>query len=105
MTKLPKQSYTVEFREQAVKLVLDEKLSVPEAARRLSMSEKTLANWVRQARAGRLAAVGEGRKPVTDEAAEMARLRRELAEVRLERDLLKKAAAYFASESMRGTRS
>lgn len=105
MAKLPRQSYTVEFREQAVKLVSDERLSVPAAARRLAMSEKTLANWVRQARTGRLGAVGEGRQPVTELEAENARLRRELAEARLERDLLKKAAAYFASESMRGTRS
>ena len=105
MAKLPRQSFTAEFREQAVKLVNEEKLTLPEAARRLGMSAKTLANWVHQARSGRLSQVGEGRKPVTDEQAEIARLKRELAEAKLERDLLKKAAAYFASESMRGTRS
>jgi transposase len=69
------------------------------------MSAKTRANWVHRARAGRLSTVGESRQPVTDVEAENARLRRELAEVRMERDLLKKAAAYFASESVRGTRS
>ncbi|MVF25022.1 hypothetical protein EVC37_26035 [Methylocaldum sp. BRCS4] len=105
MAKLPRQSFTAEFREQAVKLVSDEKLTLPEAARRLGMSAKTLANWVHRARAGRLSTVGESRQPVTDVEAENARLRRELAEVRMERDLLKKAAAYFASESVRGTRS
>lgn len=105
MAKLPRQSYTAEFREQAVKLVSDEKLTLPEAAKRLGMSAKTLANWMHQARAGRLSSVGESRKPVTEMEADNARLRRELAELRLERDLLKKAAAYFASESVRGTRS
>lgn len=105
MTKLPRQLFTAEFREQAVRLILEEQLTIPEAARRLGMSAKTLANWVHRARSGRLSQVGEGRKPVTDEQAEIARLKRELAEAKLERDLLKKAAAYFASESMRGTRS
>ncbi|MGF1545804.1 MAG: transposase [Thiotrichales bacterium] len=105
MAKLPRQSFTVEFREQAVKLISEEKLTIPEAARRLGMSVKTLGNWVHKSRAGGLSAVGESRKPVTDQEAENARLRREVAELRLERDLLKKAAAYFASESVRGTRS
>ena len=105
MAKLPRQTFTVEFREQAVKLISEEKLTIPEAARRLGMSVKTLGNWVHKSRAGALSTVGESRKPVTDQEAENARLRREVAELRLERDLLKKAAAYFASESVRGTRS
>jgi transposase len=105
MTKLPRQSFTAEFREQAVKLVNEENLTLPEAARRLGMSSKTLGNWMHQAQKGKLSVIGEGRKPVSEAEAEMARLKRELAEAKLERDLLKKAAAYFASESMRGTRS
>lgn len=105
MAKLPRQSFTAEFREQAVKLVSEEKLTLPEAARRLGMSAKTLANWMHRARTGSLSAVGESRTPVTEVEAEMTRLRRELAEAKMERDLLKKAAAYFASESLRGTRS
>ncbi|HYE36860.1 transposase [Methylocaldum sp.] len=105
MAKLPRQSFTTEFREQAVRLITEDKLSVPEAARRLSLSAKTLANWVYKARAGQLGEVGKSRQPVSDLEAEISRLKRELAEAKLERDLLKKAAAYFASESMRGTRS
>ena len=57
------------------------------------MSAKTLANWVHFARSGKLAEMGENRKPVTDLEAENSRLRRELAEVKMERDLLKKATA------------
>jgi len=94
MERLSRQSYTKEYREQAVKLVLEEKLTIPEAARRLSMSEKTLANWVHKARHGQLAKIGDARKPVTDVESEIARLKRELAAARMERDSLKKATAY-----------
>ena len=102
MEKIPKQVYTKAFREQAAKLVLQDGMSVPEAARRLSMSAKTLANWVHFARSGKLVEMGEKRKPVTDLEAENSRLRRELAEAKMERDLLKKATAYFARESLQG---
>lgn len=105
MERLPRQRYTKEYREQAVKLVLEEKLTVPGAARRLSMSQKTLANWVHKVRRGQLAEVGDSRKPVTELEAEVSRLKRELAEARMERDILKKATAYFAKESLPGTRS
>lgn len=101
--QLPKQVYTNEFREQAVLLVTRDGLSVAEAARRLSMSLKTLANWVKRAEAGTLGEVN-GHRVVTETEAECARLRRENAELRMERDILKKASAYFASESLRGAR-
>jgi len=106
--QLPKQVYTDEYRQHAVLLVTRDGLSVAEAARRLSMSFKTLANWVKRAKAGRLPAasngVGIGQRVVSEEQAEVSRLRRENAELRMERDILKKSAAYFASESLRGTR-
>jgi Ca2+-binding RTX toxin-like protein len=63
-------------------------------------SDKSLANWVSQARCGQLGAVDSRRvTPVTDSQAEISRLKRELAQAREERDILKKAAAYFASVS------
>lgn len=46
MQQIPRGVYTKEFREQAVRLVLEEGLSIPQAGQRLSMSPKTLANWV-----------------------------------------------------------
>ena len=49
--------------------------------------------------------MGRQQKPITEIEVELARLKRELAEVKMERDILKKAAAYFAKESLRGTRS
>ncbi len=107
--QLPKQIYTNEYREQAVLLVTRDGLSIAEAARRLSMSLKTLANWVKRAKDGRLPATSNGgaragQRVITEEHAEVSRLRRENAELRMERDILKKATAYFASESLRGTR-
>jgi len=103
--QLPKQVYTNEYREQAVLLITRDGLSTAEAARRLSMSLKTLANWVKRAKDGRLPAASNiGQRVVSEEQAEVSRLRRENAELRMERDILKKATAYFASESLRGMR-
>jgi transposase len=106
MEKLPRQVYTSEFRRQAVELVIREGLGITEASRRLSLSPKTLTNWVRRAKGGGAAEVADAapRREVTEAEAELSRLRRENAELRMERDILKKSAAYFASESLRGTR-
>lgn len=104
MERVPNGTYTKEFREEAVKLVLEGGLSIPEAGRRLSLPLSTLATWIRRYKAGGLGEVGKSRRPLTDVEVELARVKRELAEVKLERDLLKKAAAYFAKESLPGTR-
>ncbi len=108
MEKLPRQVYTSEFRRQAVEMITRDNLSIAEVSRRLSMSPKTLANWVKRASDGELpqasTTTSAARRVVTDEQAELTRLRRENAELRMERDILKKSAAYFARESLRGTR-
>jgi transposase len=104
MKVIPQGRYTKEFREEAVKLVTEEKLSLPEAARRLSLPPSTLGNWVKQFKAGRLGEVGKTYRPLTEIEMDLARTKRELAEVKMERDILKKAAAYFAKESLPGTR-
>ena len=87
-----------------MKLVTEERLSLPEAARRLSLPPSTIASWVKAYKAGRLGEVGKTYRPLTDVEMELARTRKELAEVKMERDILKKAAAYFAKESLPGTR-
>ena len=104
MEKLPRQVYTTEFRQQAVELVTREGLSLAEVSRRLSLSPKTLTNWVRRAKNGDSPGAAAPRREVTEQEAELSRLRRENAELRMERDILKKASAYFASESLRGSR-
>ena len=104
MERIPKGKYTKEFRGEAVKLVTEGELSIPEAGRRLSLPQSTLANWVKAFKFGKLVGIGKNQKPMSDMEKEVASLRRELAEVKMERDLLKKAAAYFAKESQLGTR-
>jgi len=103
MKRLPQGRYTKEFREEAVKLVTEEKISLPEASRRLSLPPSTLATWVKAFKAGRLGEVGKTYRPLTEIEMELARTKKELVEVKMERDILKKAAAYFAKESLPGT--
>ena len=104
MKGIPQGRYTREFRQEAVKLVTEEKLSLPEAARRLSLAPSTLTYWIKAYKAGKLGEIGNAQKPLTEVEIELARTKKELAEVKMERDILKKAAAYFAKESLHGTR-
>ena len=104
MKGIPQGRYTKEFRQEAVKLVMEEGLSWGEAARQLSLPTSTLANWVKAAKDGKLGEVGKSYRPLTEVEIELARTKKELAIVKMERDILKKAAAYFAKESLPGTR-
>ena len=104
MKRGPQGRYTKEFREEAVKLVTEEKLSLPEAARRLSLPPSTLGNWVKVNKEGKLGEIGKAYRPLTEIEMELARTKKENTELRMERDILKKAAAYFARESLPGTR-
>ena len=72
--------------------------AVPVTAKVLGVPVQTLGNWVRLSEKGQLKGVGD--KPVSPEQMELARLRAELARVTMERDILKKATAYFAKESL-----
>jgi transposase len=99
MERIPKGIYTPEFRVEAVKLVESTGLSVAKAAKQLSIPKSSLDNWVRAASKGKLAEVGKGQRLPSELELELARTRKELAEVKMERDLLKKFATYFARES------
>jgi len=96
--------YSAELKAEAVKMVIEQGLTLEETARRLSIPKGTLGNWVGAVRAGR-AKSNSGEQTIGELSAENARLRKELAEARMEREILKKAAAYFAKESQPGTRS
>ena len=86
-----RRSYTDEFRAGAVRLVLDEGKTVSRVAQDLDLTASALASWVKQARADR----SNGKTGLTtEERAELAQLRRENRTLRLERDILKKAAVY-----------
>ena len=90
-----RRSFPREFKADAVALVLDEGRSIASVARSLGIGESNLGNWVRQARVDR----GEREGLTTTERAELARLRRENAQLRMERDLLKRATAFWVRES------
>jgi len=94
--KRARRQFTDEFKAGAVRLVLDEGKTVAQVARDLDLTASALSGWVRQARADR-----DGGKSglTTEEKAELARLRKENRQLRVERDILKKAAAFFAKET------
>ena len=79
-------------------------LSVGVAADRLSMAKSTLERWIKVARQGKLDEIGKSQRALSDGEVELARVKRELEIVKMERDKLKKAAAYFARESLHGMR-
>ena len=91
MKGVPQGRYTKEFRQEAMKLVTAEKLSLPEAARRLSLSPSTLGNWLKAYKSGRLGDVGKSYRPLTEVEMELAQVKKENAELKMERDILKKA--------------
>ena len=95
--KIPKQEYTIEFKELAVKRVKAGQ-TVGVVAKDLGLIEQTLRNWVKAADAGKLS--GSGGKVVTPEQMELSRLRAENIRLKRECEILKKATAYFARETL-----
>ena len=98
---VPNRRYTEEFKTEAVRLALSTGGNA--AAKRLGIPQSTMTNWVRQSREGASApvpgAAAAVKRPVSELEAENARLRRELASAKLDLEIVKKAAAYFARES------
>lgn len=91
-----RRQFTDEFKAGAVRLVLDEGKTIAVVARDLDLTPSALGGWVRRARADR-----DGGKSglTTEERSELASLRKQVRELKMERDLLKKWAAFFAKES------
>ena len=96
---MQRRKFSREFKLEAVKLVRDRGVAVAQAARDLDLHENVLRKWVREAEADPQSAFpcNGQMKP---EQQEIERLRRELARMKAERDILKKAAAYFARDSI-----
>lgn len=92
---MARQSYSKEFREAAVQMVLEQKRPLPEAARNLGVGAETLRYWIKQHRRRR------GQSDVAEDKALRKKVRELEAEnqkLKLEREILKKAAAFFAKE-------
>jgi len=96
MQKIVRRRYTDDFKSQAV--VLSDSIGRTAAARKLGISVKTLAHWVADAQPGPAAAPSR-RGGVNEVEAELSRLRAENATLKMEREILKKAAVFFAKES------
>jgi len=92
-----RRKFTDEFKAGAVRLVLDEGKSAGAVARELDLTESALREWVARAQADRTK--GKSGGLTTAEREELARLRKENRQLKLERDILKKAAAFFAREN------
>jgi transposase-like protein len=97
MTKRKRRTFTDEFKQDTVRLIRESGKTVAEIARDLDLSESAVRNWLTQAE------IDEGRgcqgELTTAERQELQRLRRENKQLQMEREILKKAAAFFAKES------
>ena len=92
--------YTAEFKQEAVRLAQQPDKTIGQVADELGIGRSTLTAWLRQQRQrGERAFPGHGRPALTPEEEEIRRLRRELEITKQERDILKKATAFFAKES------
>ena len=98
---VPSRRYTNEFKIEAVRL--GQSVGYTEASRRLGIPESSLFNWVKLERTGKLKGsstpVSATPRSAKELEAEVDRLRRELASAKVDNEILKKAAAYFAKES------
>ena len=92
-TKKKRKQYTREFKAEAVKLVTEQGDSVAVAARNLGVSANSLRNWKQK-----FETVNEDESMTEEEQMELAQLRKEVRRLRMERDILKKATAFFANE-------
>jgi transposase len=92
-----RREFSAEFKARTVELIVSSGKSVNEVCRELDLTETAVRRWVKQAR------IDQGEAPglTSDERAELARLRRENKVLREEREILKKAAAFFATETTR----
>lgn len=95
MKQVPRRQYSAEFKVGAVELA--DSVGVTEAARRLDVPDSSLCNWIRRKREGKLTASSKA-VAGSDEQAELSRLRKQVAQLELDNEILRKATAYFAKE-------
>ncbi len=98
MKRIPRRTFTAEFKAEAVKLVTEQRLTYAEASRKLDIGTKSLRTWIDQQSRGELKA-SLGADKLSAEQRRIRELERELVIAKMERDILKKATAFFAKES------
>jgi transposase len=95
--KRQRRDFTDEFKDDAIKLVIEQGYSCNEVGRRLGINHSNLSRWVREYRNG--LQTPQGQESAQELEAEVKRLRKENKRLLMEREILKKAAAFFANES------
>ena len=100
MKRLPKQNYTLEFKQEAVRQIEIEGKRQADVARELGVIEQTLHGWRKAHRQGKLAGASSNGQPISAEQMELSRVRAENARLKMEVEILKKATAYFAKEHL-----
>ncbi len=98
MKRIPRVAYTLEFKLEALRRVRGGE-AVRKVAREIGVPEQSIRNWVKARTDGKLGTTENGR-PITPEQMEISRLRAEMARMKMELEIVKKAAAYFARESL-----
>jgi transposase len=98
MKRIPRRIFTAEFKREATKLVTEQGLSFAEASKKLDIATKSLRTWIDQLERGKLKS-SLGASKLTADQQRIRELERELAIAKMERDILKKATAFFAKES------
>ena len=98
MKRVPKIAYTLEFKLEALRRVRGGE-AVRKVAREIGIPEQSIRNWVKAQAEGKLASAENGKR-ITPEQMEISRLRAENARLKMEMEIVKKAAAYFARESL-----
>lgn len=93
------QSYTAEFKAEAIKLIEINQGNVSETARQLGISMQTLSNWQNKAKSGKLVGTSQYQAELNQVIEENKKLKQQLKVAEMEKEFLKKAAAYFAKES------
>ena len=102
MKGIPRGRYTKEFRQEAVKLVIEEKLSWGKAARRLSLEPSTIGKRIKAYQEDKQGEIGKTYRPLIEVETELARVKKENTTLKVENEILIKDAAYFARESLPG---
>jgi transposase len=98
MKRIPRRLFTEEFKREAIKLVTEQHLNASQAGRQLDIDPKSIRLWIVQSKRDELTGT-LGVAKLTADQQRIRELERELAVAKMERDILKKATAYFAKEA------